>query len=86
MSNNLEIFRQVGVALAISAQKSTLTDEEAIKVKNLQKVWKVDETVSVGDRRQYDGKLYKCCQAHTTQADWTPDVYNTGWELIDKII
>lgn len=25
-----------------------------------------------GDRIQYNGKLYKCLQAHTAQADWNP--------------
>lgn len=26
----------------------------------------------IGDRIQYNGKLYKCLQAHTAQADWNP--------------
>ena len=25
-----------------------------------------------GDRIQYNGKLYKCLQAHTAQSDWNP--------------
>ena len=28
---------------------------------------------AVSDRAQYNGTLYKCIQAHTSQADWTPD-------------
>lgn len=27
---------------------------------------------AAGDRIQYKGKLYKCLQAHTAQADWNP--------------
>lgn len=27
---------------------------------------------AVGDRIKYNGKLYKCLQAHTAQADWNP--------------
>ncbi len=27
---------------------------------------------ATGDRIQYNGKLYKCLQAHTAQADWNP--------------
>ena len=27
---------------------------------------------AAGDRIQYNGKLYKCLQAHTAQADWNP--------------
>jgi hypothetical protein len=30
--------------------------------------------VEIGALRQYSGDLYECVQAHTTQADWTPDV------------
>lgn len=81
---NLELMRQAGIALAMSAQKTTLTDDEALAVKNLQKEWKSGEKVEVGDRRQYKDLLYKCRQAHTTQADWTPDKYQAGWEVIDE--
>ncbi len=34
--------------------------------------WIANESVSVGDRRVFDGNLYECRQAHVTQADWTP--------------
>lgn len=82
---NTDLMRQAGAALAMSAQKTTLTDQEALTVKNLQKEWKSGEKVEVGDRRQYKDLLYKCRQAHTTQADWTPDQYQAGWEVIDEI-
>lgn len=82
--DNLDLMRQAGIALAMLAQKTTLTDAEALAVKNLQKEWKSGEKVEVGDRRQYKDLLYKCRQAHTTQADWTPDVYQAGWEVIDE--
>lgn len=52
---------------------STFTDENAVKVTDLFPEWKECLSVSVGDRYQYNGKLYKCVQAHTTQADWTPE-------------
>ena len=81
---NTELMRQAGIALAMSAQKTTMTDQEALAVKNLQKEWKSGEKVEVGDRRQYKGLLYKCRQAHITQDNWTPDVYQAGWEVIDE--
>ena len=35
---------------------------------------------TVGQIRRYtDGKLYKCVQAHTSQADWTPDTAASLW-------
>ena len=33
-------------------------------------------------RRYTDGKLYKCLQAHTSQADWTPDTAVSLWVSI----
>ena len=62
---------------------STFTDENAVKVIDLYPVWTVGIAVSVGDRYQYNGKLYKVVQAHTTQADWTPDVTPSLWTVID---
>lgn len=84
MSNNVEMMRQIGTGIALAMQKSELTDQEALQVKNLHKEWKVGESVEVGDRRQYGDLLYKCRQAHTTQADWTPDKTPALWEVIDE--
>ena len=58
---------------------STFTDENAVKVIDLYPVWAEGISVSVGDRYQFNGKLYKCVQAHTTQADWTPDKTPALW-------
>lgn len=80
-----DLLRQVGAGVALASQKATLTDAEALAVKNLQKEWKSGEKVEVGDRRQYKDLLYKCRQAHTTQDNWTPDQYQAGWEVIDEI-
>lgn len=81
---NLELLKQVGAGVALASQKATLTDAEALAVKNLQKEWKSGEKVEVGDRRQYKDLLYKCRQAHTTQDNWTPDKYQAGWKVIDE--
>lgn len=81
---NTELMRQAGIALAMSAQKTTLTDQEALAVKNLHKEWRPKIKVEAGERYQYKDLLYKCRQAHTTQDNWTPDVYQAGWEVIDE--
>lgn len=59
----------------LSAKAEELTDEEALEVAALFPTWasKIGAEVKVGERLWYDGKLYKVIQAHTTQADWTPD-------------
>ena len=62
---------------------STFTDENAVKVIDLYPVWTVGISVAKDSRYQYNGKLYKCVQAHTTQADWTPNVTPALWTVID---
>ena len=62
-----------------------LPDEQAATVPTLFPEWKAGEAVAEGDRRYYPptDKLYKCRQAHTTQADWTPDKTPALWAVID---
>ncbi len=53
---------------------SSLADEEALYVKEFFPKWREGVAYAVNDRVLYDGKLYKVVQAHTSQADWTPNV------------
>lgn len=59
----------------------TLNDETALTGVELFPMWGL-KGYAVGDRVQYNGILYKCVQAHTAQADWTPD---TATSLYKKI-
>lgn len=61
------------------AARLTVDDETALTGKELYPVWAENISVSVNDRYQYSDKLYKCVQAHTTQADWTPDKTPALW-------
>lgn len=68
---------------AIKAMRETAEDQTAARAVELYPSWAVGLTVAVGDRLQHGGKLYKVIQAHTTQADWTPDVTASLFEVID---
>ena len=61
---------------------STFTDENALKVIDLYPKWAVGIAVAKDSRYQYEGKLYKCVQAHTTQADWQPNVTPALWVIV----
>ena len=61
---------------------TALDDETAVTVPSLFTPWMVGEAVNVGDRRYYAPRLYKVVQAHTTQADWTPDVTPALWAVV----
>lgn len=51
---------------------TSLTDTEALEAVALFPLWAVGVAYAKDERVQYDGKLYKVVQAHTSQADRTP--------------
>ena len=61
---------------------AALDDETAVTVPSLFTPWKPGEAVNVGDRRYYATRLYKVVQAHTTQADWIPDITPALWAVL----
>lgn len=63
--------------------RKAVDDSTALIGMELYPVWAVGIAVAKDSRYQYNGKLYKCVQAHTTQADWTPDVTPALWTVID---
>ena len=64
-----ELFR---IREMIEKASASLPDADAIEAAELFPAWAVGVAYSVGERVQYDGKLYKVVQAHTSQSDWTP--------------
>lgn len=58
---------------------SNLNDEQALEVKELYQLWEVDTAYVVDDVRRFDNELYRCVQAHTSQADWTPPAVPALW-------
>ena len=60
----------------------TLDDETALTGVELFPAWVVGKAYAVSDRAQYNGALYKCIQAHTSQADWTPDATPALWVVV----
>ena len=52
----------------------SLTDEDALQAVELFQQWVVGRAYVVGERLQYKNVLYRVVQAHTSQADWTPDI------------
>ena len=43
--------------------------------------WAYPIAYTVGQLRCYNGTLYKCVQAHTSQADWAPDTAASLWSV-----
>ena len=75
--NKLQIAEQFRKALQMFA--ASLDDERAMEVATIYDPWAVGKAYAVGDFLTFgensvgDPQLYKVAQAHTAQADWTPD-------------
>lgn len=78
------ITREKAYALRklIERLSAELSDEEAFDAPELFPMWTI-KAYETGDRVQYGGNLYKCIQAHTAQADWTPDTAVSLWVRVD---
>ena len=63
----------------IEKAAASLEDNDAVNAVKLFPTWTIGISVTVGERYQYADKLYKCLQAHTTQADWKPDDSPSLW-------
>ena len=75
--------RAVELRPIIEQAAVSLSDGEAARVPELITAWAYPVAYAEGDRRSYGGKVYKCRQAHTSQADWTPDKTPALWAVID---
>ena len=60
----------------------TMTDEEGLQFVDLFVNWGVNVEYAVGDRVKFNDTLYKCVQAHTSQASWTPDLTPALWVVV----
>lgn len=75
--------RAVELRPIIEQAAVSLSDGEAASVPELITAWAYPVDYAESDRRSYGSKVYKCRQAHTSQADWTPDKTPALWTVID---
>ena len=67
----------------IEKASASLPDEEALEAVELFPKWDGNGVwVEKGERRRYEGELYRCEQSHYTQMDWTPDMTKSLWTAV----
>lgn len=69
------------VAFVALCEVGTLDTVTASEHADLFAEWAYPIAYTVGQLRRYNGTLYKCVQAHTSQADWTPDKAASLWSV-----
>ena len=67
------------VRAAMDAAGAQLDDAAALDAMAIYPAWEIGTAYAVNDRKRYGANLYKCVQAHTSQADWTPDAVPALW-------
>lgn len=70
------------IAFVTLAESGNIDDVTAAEHTSLFSPWAASVAYKVGDIREYEGNLYRCAQAHTSQADWTPDKAASLWSKI----
>lgn len=66
----------------IEKAAASLDDTDAAEAPALFPVWVEDAHYVVGDRRRFDGVLYKCLQEHDAQRDWNPVAAPSLWAKV----
>ena len=64
------------------AADNGLDDATALEAVNLFPAWSATAVYEVGKRVRYEGVLYRCLQAHTAQAAWTPTAAPSLWAKV----
>lgn len=71
------------IRTSIDSVTGTMEDTDAAKNPMLFLPWEADTKYEDGNRRRYDGKVYKCRQAHTSQVGWEPPAVPALWVVIN---
>lgn len=70
------------IVFVLLAENGTMDEVTATEHLDVFAQWEPSVSYAVGNLRAYDNKLYKCLQAHTSQADWTPDITPALWKEV----
>lgn len=59
-----------------------LTAKELNRISSSLPVWEENKQYSLGSTAVYEGDVYKCLQAHTSNSAWIPSAAHTLWEYL----
>ena len=62
--------------------RDAATDETALEAVDIYPEWRTNTAYTVDKRISHEGLLYRCVQAHTSQAGWSPDLTPALWTRV----
>lgn len=80
----ISAYRARQLRKLIEQAVTSLPDEDALECATLFETWAPGVYVEAGARLEYNGRLYKCVQTHTTAAEWPPDITPALWTEVAK--
>ena len=78
----IELARNLRPYIVKAAQ--SLDDTDAVHAVDLYDEWKPDTAYDKAYKVRRNGKVYRAMQAHTSQADWMPEITPALWEEINE--
>ena len=69
------------IAFVMLAESGQIDNVTASEQSLLFAEWEPGVNYTVGQLRRYGDTLYRCVQAHTSQADWTPPATPAMWTV-----
>lgn len=76
-------LQQLSLAISYVVQNMDgFSDFQALQVASIYPDWHVGVDYRVGQVVRHGGGLYRCVQAHASQADWTPEATASLWNAI----
>ena len=74
----------LGMLLRTSVVEGSITDDDLLRIAPAlaEREWHPGLVVVAGDVYCDEGLLYRCVQAHTTQADWKPGLLPALWRRV----
>lgn len=79
-----ELEQTNSISFRTMAENGEISEEIAGEYPDLFLPWEEDTEYAIGKLRSYNGELYKCIQAHRSQALWTPDVATSLWVRVSN--
>jgi hypothetical protein len=82
MAKRYDAALRIKAVLQKGAQ--SLGDEDALTIKTLYPEWETGVEYTARKKVMRNGTLYRCLQAHTSQAGWAPELSPALWTAIDE--
>lgn len=81
-ARRVESERVGGIVFVTLAESGAIDEVTAAEHTRLFTPWQAGIDYAIGRMVSFDGVLYRCVQAHTSQEDWTPDSAASLWSKI----